>query len=370
MQKDSVLWTLVPFIEQLKRKGFLEIGGISSDARILYCVQNGIPYVLCFAEYNETALFLDEIEEKIRAVFVQNAYIKIELLIIAASNNMTIMQENLCDRDNCWLLDNTTKNLFIYEKQPADFFGIRRPLENFLHLVQARNQSQESTVYENNIQENMNQPDSAITFGFRPASRNISDYLTISNLLILFNVFVYILTAMGGDLHQAQYLVKCGGLIVPLMSGEYYRIFTCIFLHSGIMHLLSNIIYLYLIGNDVEKFVSKPAFACIFFGGGVSGSLFTAISYMNTHNYRTVSVGASGACMALLGAIVVLRFFDDKVKDYISISLLVVLVVINCTSIFDSGSNVNYIAHLGGLIGGAVITFIYCCIRKRKEKKL
>lgn len=368
MQNDSALWTLVPFIEQLKRKGFLEIGGISPEVRILYCVQNGIPYVLCFAEHNETAAFYDELEEKIRAVFVQNAYIKIELQFIVCSNDMTMMQEKLCDCENCWLIDNVTKKLFIYENQPADFFGLKSSLENFLYSVQARYQSQENTVYENNMQQNMSQPEPAITFGFKPASRKISDYLTISNLMILFSVFVYILTSMGGDLHEAQYLVKCGGLIVPLMRGEYYRVFTCIFLHSGIIHLLSNIFYLYLIGNDVEKFISKPAFACIFLGGGVSGSLFTVISYMNTHNYRTVSVGASGACMALLGAIIVLRFFDDRVKDYISVSLLVVLVVINCSSIFDSGSNINYIAHLGGLIGGAVITFIYCCIRKRKSK--
>lgn len=367
MQNDSVIWTLVPFIEQLKRKGFFEIE-ILPEVRVLYCVQNGLPYVLCFAEYKETVDFYDMLEENIRTVFVQNAYMKIELLFVVCSNDIVMMQEQLCDRENCWLIDNVTKKLFIYENQPADFFGLKLPLENFLYSVQERTRAQENNVYETIMQQNMNQPEPAMTFGFKPASRKFSDYLTISNIMILFCIFVYILTVMGGDLHEAQYLVKCGGLIVPL-SGEYYRIFTCIFLHSGIVHLLSNIFYLYLIGNDVEKFVSKPAFACIFLGGGVSGSLFTVISYMNTHNYRTVSVGASGACMALLGAIIVLRFFDDRVKDYISVSLLVVLVVINCSSIFGSGTNVNYIAHLGGLIGGAVITLIYCCIRKQKANK-
>lgn len=368
MQNNGIMW-MIPFIEQLKRKGFLEIKGISPDTCVLYCIQNGIPYVLCFMEQNAPAYFYLETENKIRDIFIQNAYIKMELLLIVCSNDIYMSRDIFQGNRNLWLIDNMTKKLIIYENQPADFMGLRQPLENYLYAVQTRYQMQENVIYENNMQGSMNSPNSNITFGLKPESRKLFDYLTISNLLIVFNVFVFLLTSIGGDLNEAQYLVKCGGLIAPLQSGEYYRIFTAMFLHSGIIHLISNVVFIYLIGNDLEKFVSKPAFICIFLGGGMSGNLFTVISYMNAHNYNTVSVGASGACMALLGAIVVLRFFDDKVKDYISMPLLIALVVMNCSSIFSTKSNINYVAHVGGLIGGAVITLIYSCIHRWKMNK-
>ncbi|MGN0152203.1 MAG: rhomboid family intramembrane serine protease [Wujia sp.] len=337
--------SIIQFIGQLQKSGFAEMDGFSFGVRVLYNIQNETPYVLAFI--NES--FIEEgystyniIEDKINKKFEDNAYLKIEMLMIVSTEDIITTREKLSGHKNYWLIDTNKDMLIIYENQPSDFIGIRRPLENWLYAGKTAGVFQKRNI-------------------------TVRDFLTVTNLTVLINILVYIIAASGGDMLNPNYLVRCGGLIAPIPDGEYYRLFICIFLHAGVMHLAQNMLFLYIIGNDVEKFMGKTAFLCIYLGGGLISSIFTLIYYINQHVYSTVSVGASGACLALLGAMIVMAIADTEVKRKISLPGIIICAIMALTEGL-SNENINNIAHFGGMVAGIMIAFIIFFLRKHRAK--
>ena len=150
----------------------------------------------------------------------------------------------------------------------------------------------------------------------------------------------------------ALILINFGANYVVLTkAGEYYRIITSAFLHIGIIHLLLNMYSLYIVGTQVEYFYGKVKYLIIYFFSAIMGSLFTvALSSANT-----VAAGASGAIFGLLGSIL---YFGVKYRGYIGNSLInqIVPVVILNLIIGFTTPGIGNAAHIGGLIGGYLIS--------------
>ena len=153
--------------------------------------------------------------------------------------------------------------------------------------------------------------------------------------LILINVIVFILMyLLGNGSEDTQTLINFGANYVVLTkAGEYYRIITSAFLHIGIIHLLLNMYSLYIVGTQVEYFYGKVALS----------------------SANTVAAGASGAIFGLLGSIL---YFGIKYRGYIGNSLInqIVPVVILNLIIGFTTPGIGNAAHIGGLIGGYLIS--------------
>ena len=173
-------------------------------------------------------------------------------------------------------------------------------------------------------------------------------YITYIIMGICFIMFL--ITGMGND---TGVLIKYGAnLDVLVKNGEYYRLFTCIFLHIGIMHLLCNMYSLYIIGREVENLFGKIKYIIIFILSGIFGSI---MSLAFTHN--TVSVGASGAIFGLFGA---LLYFGYNYRGYLGNvikSQILPVVIINLIFGFIS-TGVDVAGHIGGLIGGIIVSSV------------
>jgi len=147
-------------------------------------------------------------------------------------------------------------------------------------------------------------------------------------------------------------LILMGAKVNPLIAqGEIWRLFTAIFLHSGVMHLLFNLYALYVLGPLLEGYIGHLRFLAVFLVSGLYGSL---LSYALS---GPISVGASGAIFGLLGAITVffLHYRDNFGGQGRAIlqNMLVVL-ALNLVIGFSSGFIDNW-GHIGGLIGGALV---------------
>ena len=132
---------------------------------------------------------------------------------------------------------------------------------------------------------------------------------------------------------------------------ELYRLITSIFLHGGIFHLACNMYSLYVIGSQLESFFGKLKYTIIFIGSGIIGNLLSMIFLQNTY----VSVGASGAIFGLLGA---LLYFGYHYRVYLSgviKSQIIPLIILNLAIGFLT-TNINNLAHIGGLVGGILIS--------------
>lgn len=147
-------------------------------------------------------------------------------------------------------------------------------------------------------------------------------------------------------------LILMGAKVNSLIAqGEVWRLFTAIFLHSGVIHLLFNLYALYILGPLLEGYIGHIRFLTVFLVSGLYGSL---LSYALS---GPVSVGASGAIFGLLGAITI--FFLKYRNNFggqgraILQNMLVVL-ALNLVIGFSSGFIDNW-GHIGGLIGGALV---------------
>lgn len=174
-------------------------------------------------------------------------------------------------------------------------------------------------------------------------------FLIIINLIIFTLMYVY-----GNGSEDLDTLIKFGANYIPLVkSGEYYRIITSAFLHIGAMHLIFNMYALYVAGSQIEYIYGKVKYIFIYLVSAIMGSLFTiALSGDNV-----VAAGASGAIFGLFGS---LLYFGYNYRGYMGnalISQILPVVVLNLFIGF-SNPNIGNAAHIGGLIGGYLISMV------------
>ena len=147
---------------------------------------------------------------------------------------------------------------------------------------------------------------------------------------------------------SASSLVEFGGNVGHLTkNGEYFRLFTCIFLHGGLIHLLCNMYSLYVIGPQVESFYGKLKYLVIFLFSGIAGSILSLA--FNPDNI--VSVGASGALFGILGAICYFGYHYRVYLGNVLKSQIIPIIFLNLMIGFMV-SGIDNFAHIGGLIGG------------------
>lgn len=180
------------------------------------------------------------------------------------------------------------------------------------------------------------------------------------------------LDSMAGELARAYHAlphVRFG--YVPAEGGAL-RIFTAMFIHLGLMHLLGNLLFFFITGPFVEDVFGRPLFTFLYFSGGAAATLVFAAKHPGS---TLPLVGASGAIAAVMGAYFV-RFLNSKV-EFIFIPFLLrwrwnfrfhvpAFVVLPLwfaqqfvqTTTKTSGAGTAFSAHVGGFIYGVVIALI------------
>jgi membrane associated rhomboid family serine protease len=171
----------------------------------------------------------------------------------------------------------------------------------------------------------------------------------VSKMLIAVNVVVYVLQQTVSGFTSRFYDI--GAFPPPpfdaqigVASGEYYRLITSAFLHGSILHIALNMYALYLFGPPVEAALGRVRFLALYLLSALGGS---AVSYAFA-NPATPSLGASGAVFGLLGAYLVLNRKLGRDTSGV-MALLVINFVFGLIA-----PNIDWRAHLGGLITGAL----------------
>ena len=187
----------------------------------------------------------------------------------------------------------------------------------------------------------------------------------VTYIIMAICIILFILMELSGGSTNSHTLLKYGAnLDVLVKNGEYYRLFTCIFLHIGIMHLLCNMYSLYIIGREVENLFGKIKYIIIFILSGIFGSI---MSLAFTHN--TISAGASGAIFGLLGA---LLYFGMHYRTYLGEAIkrsIIPIIVINLIIGFFA-EGIDLAAHIGGLVGGVLVAMMVGVPDKSKTKDI
>ena len=187
------------------------------------------------------------------------------------------------------------------------------------------------------------------------------------NLIIIgVNIIVFALMEIFGDTDNITFMLKCGAAYTPwILDGQWYRLFTSMFLHFGVSHLLNNMVLLLFLGDMLEEAAGKWRYLLIYLGGGLAGNIVSLLM-----DYRTgelvVSAGASGAVFAVIGGIFVILIKQRGKVENLTLPRLVFVIFLSIYHGFQS-TGIDNAAHIGGLLGGIILAFFV--YRKKTPKR-
>lgn len=173
--------------------------------------------------------------------------------------------------------------------------------------------------------------------------------------IVAANIIVFAIAEIIGDTEDVMHILKLGGSYTPyILDGEWYRLFSSMFLHYGVEHLFNNMLLLLFLGDMLEEFVGKWKYLLIYFGGGLTGNILSML--VEIHNGdMAVSAGASGAVFAVIGGIFVVLLKNKEKREDISASRVLFVIVLSVYHGFQS-VGVDNVAHIGGALGGILLT--------------
>jgi membrane associated rhomboid family serine protease len=185
-----------------------------------------------------------------------------------------------------------------------------------------------------------------VTQGVRRASFEGTGAL-VTKILVAVNVAVYLAElAAGGNLNGTGNRIYVEGVLFgPFVAdGEYYRLFTAMFLHYGPLHLGLNMLALWWFGAAVEQVLGRGRYLLLYLVSGLAGSAGALL-----FSPDNPTVGASGAIFGILGAAVVL----ERQRTYVLGGGALGIIVVNLVITFAI-PGISIGGHLGGLAGGAL----------------
>lgn len=189
----------------------------------------------------------------------------------------------------------------------------------------------------------------------------------VNLILIAVNAALFLIAEATGGSENAEHMIRMGAAWTPMIAaGQYYRLFTSMFLHFGMAHLLNNMLLLFFLGDYMERFLGKWRYLLLYLGGGLLGNLFSFWHELHMGE-EVVSAGASGAIFAVLGGLVVLLLIHRGRLEDLSLPRVLLMAALSlCVGFRAEG--VDGFAHLCGFLGGFLITLLLKLPLGRKRR--
>tara|TARA_B100000745_G_scaffold268132_1_gene194055 strand:- start:1274 stop:1960 length:687 start_codon:yes stop_codon:yes gene_type:complete len=211
------------------------------------------------------------------------------------------------------------------------------------------------------------------------SSKPIVTYFIIGLCVLVF------LMQLGSQSYRTGQLFYSYGLIPSVLMGHgqlpmdvyivpaYITIFSSMFMHGGFMHIIGNMLYMWIFADNIEDDLGSKKFIIFYLLSGIGAAMTQVL--MDTHS-QVPMVGASGAIGGVLGAYLInhpkakvlvlipFGFFSQLIK----IRALYVLGFWFILQFISQGGGVAYAAHIGGFVSGIILILFFNKKRKRKNK--
>ncbi len=191
----------------------------------------------------------------------------------------------------------------------------------------------------------------------------------VTYALIALNVLVFMLELTGGDALITQWaFVPRRFMANP--AADFLTLFSSMFMHAGWLHLGSNMLYLWIFGDNVEDRFGHVQYLIFYLLCGLAATFAQLIFSLNSN---IPNLGASGAIAGVLGAYILL-FPGRQIRVLLgnsvgSVSALIVIGlwiilqlfsgVASITSAAADTGGVAFMAHIGGFAAGLLLTFLF-----------
>lgn len=180
----------------------------------------------------------------------------------------------------------------------------------------------------------------------------------VTILIIAVNILVFLAVEFTGMSQYIPHLLDFGAAYTPFIveKGEVYRLFTSMFLHLGIDHLVNNMLVLFVLGSRLERTAGKLRFVAVYLLGGLSGNVVSMALELKQGEY-SVSAGASGAVFAVMGAMIYIVIRNRGWLEDLSVKQILIMAAFSLYFGFAS-EGVDNAAHIGGLFAGCILAVI------------
>ena len=217
------------------------------------------------------------------------------------------------------------------------------------------------------------------------SGRPIVTYFLIASCVVVF------LIQLGSQSYRSGQLFYSYGLIPSVLMGHdqlpmdfyvipaYMTIFTSMFMHGGFMHLIGNMLYMWIFADNIEDSLGPKKFIIFYILSGIGAAMAQVL--MDT-NSQIPMIGASGAIGGVLGAYLInhpnarvlvlipFGFFSQliKIRALYVLGFWFILQFINSALMSSEGGGVAYAAHIGGFVSGIILILFFNKKKKRKNK--
>ena len=203
---------------------------------------------------------------------------------------------------------------------------------------------------------------------------NLASIPLATTSLIVINIIILAVGLLSGSQEQ---IIRSYGFIPdnlfhvnnevgsnnnPAPSNILIRLFSSMFIHSGIAHLAFNVLALGYLGGYAERSIGIPRYLLIYFLAGIAGALFHSViaSYLLGGGH-VILIGASGAISGVLG----IAAATGNTRAYYWLILQIVF------AIFGSFAAISiaFTAHIGGFVAGVILTKLFVGIERKKRAR-
>jgi membrane associated rhomboid family serine protease len=205
-------------------------------------------------------------------------------------------------------------------------------------------------------------------FPLQDETRRPSRFPIITVLIIVVNTFVFILELMGGE----DFVTRWSAIPADIVAGRHVEtVLTSMFMHASWSHIIGNMIFLWAFGPQIEDAMNPRRYALFYLIGGTVAMLAQILASPSS---TIPTLGASGAIAAVMGAFLV-TYPRDKIRTvvffgffiqvtFIPAALLIglwfLIQLVNLGTVADvQTGGVAYLAHVGGMIFGAVTARVF-----------
>jgi rhomboid protease GluP len=191
----------------------------------------------------------------------------------------------------------------------------------------------------------------------------------VNMAMVAINIIVFIVLEIMGDTHSAPFMLEHGASYAPMvLEGQYWRLFSCMFLHFGFEHLAYNMFSLIFLGDIIESVMGPVRYLIIYIIGGLGGNIISVMLSMRSGRYA-VAAGASGAIFACMGAFLyfALRNRSSFGPSHMRrLGMMIMLMIMQ--SLVDKG--VDNAAHIGGFVSGFILAVLLYHPRKLSVRRI
>lgn len=178
----------------------------------------------------------------------------------------------------------------------------------------------------------------------------------VTSVILAVNAVLWLLMTVAGGSTNPDVLLRFGAMFGPyIAAGEYWRLFTAMFLHVGILHLLLNSFGLLIFGRMLERLFGHTRFFTVYVISGLAGS---TTSFM--FNAAAVGAGASGAIFGILGALAAFFAARRDILGAVGRQNLYGILLLAGINLFIglTTPRIDNWAHIGGFVAGMALGYV------------